>query len=114
MPDSPSLLVTVSVLTLLTIQSEFWYSIQRSCLNSVLRPRECTDIADWVRLTEIFVPSFSFVSSTPENASQRIMMKPIKLHNSNHDVVVSMYADTIIVANMSVARYGRDAVNGDL
>jgi len=113
-PEPPSLVLTDSVLTLLTIQSEFWYSRLRSCLNSVLRPRECTDISDWVWSTEIFVPSFSFVISIPRRAIQKIARTLIIEHSSKGPGADSKNGYIINVTKMSPATHGRAAVNGDL
>ena len=114
MPDPPSLVVTDSVLTLLTIQSEFWYSRHISCLNSVLRPREYTDISDWVWLTVIFVPSFSFVISMPRRAIQKIARTLIIEHSSKSPGADSKNGDIINVTKMSPVIHGKAAVNGDL
>ena len=114
MPEPPSLVLTDSVLTLLTIQSEFWYLRLRSCLNSVLRPRECTDISDRVWSTEIFVPSFSFVISMPRRAIQKIARTLVIEHSSKGPGADSINGYIINVTKMSPATHGRAATKGDL
>lgn len=85
-----------------------------SFLNSVLRPRWLTDISDFGKSMQICTPNFSFVIRTPIQASEKIMMTPIREHNSNTPGADSIYADIINVAKMRMVSHGKAAVNGDL